>query len=62
MEIPHLGKAGRDLEGVRKCILHAIWQAQGQGCSAGAIGVCIGGDRTQRRLALLWVGGQGDGK
>ncbi len=47
MEIPHLGKAGRDLDGVRKCILHAIWQAQGQGCSAGAIGVCIGGDRTQ---------------
>ncbi|MBS1812555.1 MAG: fumarate hydratase [Acidobacteria bacterium] len=47
MEIPHLGKAGRDLDGVRKCILHAIWQAQGQGCSAGAIGVGIGGDRTQ---------------
>src|SRR5215831_3634138 len=46
MEIPHLGKAGRDLDGVRKCILHAVWQAQGQGCSAGAVGVCIGGDRT----------------
>jgi fumarate hydratase class I len=45
-ELPHLGRAGRDLEGVRKCILHAIWQAQGQGCSAGAIGVAIGGDRT----------------
>jgi fumarate hydratase class I len=46
MEIPGLGKAGRDLDGVRKCILHAVWQAQGQGCSAGAIGVCVGGDRT----------------
>jgi fumarate hydratase, class I len=45
-ELPQLGRAGRDLEGVRKCILHAVWQAQGQGCSAGAIGVCIGGDRT----------------
>jgi len=45
-ELPHLGKAGRNLDGVRKCILHAVWQAQGQGCSAGAIGVCIGGDRT----------------
>jgi fumarate hydratase class I len=45
-ELPHLGKAGRDLDGVRKCILHAVWQAQGQGCSAGAVGVCIGGDRT----------------
>ncbi len=45
-ELPHLGRADRDLDGVRKCILHAIWQAQGQGCSAGAIGVCVGGDRT----------------
>ena len=44
--LPHLGSAGRDLDGVRKCLLHAVWQAQGQGCSAGAIGVCIGGDRT----------------
>jgi fumarate hydratase class I len=45
-ELPHLGRADRTLEGVRKCILHAVWQAQGQGCSAGAIGVAIGGDRT----------------
>ncbi|MBS1875531.1 MAG: fumarate hydratase [Acidobacteria bacterium] len=45
-EIEHLGRAGRDLEGVRKCILHAVWQAQGQGCSPGAIGVCIGSDRA----------------
>ena len=45
-ELDHLGKAGRDLEGVRKCILHAIWQAQGQGCAPGAVGVCIGSDRA----------------
>jgi fumarate hydratase, class I len=45
-ELPHLGRADRTLEGVRKCILHAIWQAQGKGCAPGAIGVCIGGDRT----------------
>jgi fumarate hydratase, class I len=44
--LEHLGKAGRDLEGVRKCILHAVWQAQGQGCSVGAIGVAIGSDRA----------------
>ncbi len=31
---------------MRKCILHAIWQAQGKGCSPGAVGVCVGGDRT----------------
>ncbi len=45
-ELPHLGRADRTLEGVRKCILHAVWQAQGKGCAPGAIGVCIGGDRT----------------
>lgn len=45
-ELPGLGRAGRDLDGVRKCILHAVYQAQGQGCSAGFIGVGIGGDRT----------------
>ncbi len=45
-ELEHLGKAGRDLEGVRKCLLHAVWQAQGQGCAPGAIGVCIGSDRA----------------
>lgn len=45
-ELPGLGKAGRDLDGVRKCVMHAVHQAQGQGCSAGFIGVCVGGDRT----------------
>jgi fumarate hydratase class I len=46
VELPHLGRADRTLDGVRKCILHAVWQAQGKGCSPGAVGVCIGGDRT----------------
>ena len=46
VELPHLGRADRTLEGVRKCILHAVWQAQGKGCAPGALGVCIGGDRT----------------
>jgi fumarate hydratase class I len=45
-EIPGLGRAARDIDGVRKCILHAVYQAQGQGCSPGFIGVGIGGDRT----------------
>jgi fumarate hydratase class I len=44
--LDHMGRADRDLEGVRKCILHAVWQAQGQGCAPGAIGVCIGSDRA----------------
>ena len=46
VELPHLGRADRTLDGVRKCILHAVWNAQGKGCSPGAVGVCIGGDRT----------------
>jgi len=46
VELPHLGRADRTLEGVRKCILHAVWNAQGKGCSPGAVGVCVGGDRT----------------
>jgi len=45
-QLDHLGRADRNLEGVRKAVLHAVWKAQGQGCSAGAIGVCIGGDRV----------------
>jgi fumarate hydratase class I len=45
-ELAHLGRADRSLDGVRKCILHAIWHAQGKGCSPGAVGVAIGGDRT----------------
>ena len=39
--------AGRDLDGVRKCILHAVWQAQGFGCAPGILGVCIGADRGE---------------
>jgi len=46
VELPHLGRADRTLDGVRKCVLHAVWQAQGKGCSPGALGVCIGGDRA----------------
>jgi len=45
-ELEHVGNAGRDLAGVKKCLLHAVWQAQGQGCAPGAIGVCIGSDRA----------------
>ena len=44
-ELPGLGHVGRDLDGIRKCILHAIYQAQGQGCSPGFLGVGVGGDR-----------------
>src|SRR4051794_16270583 len=36
----------RDLEGVRGCVLDAVWQAQGKGCGPGFLGVCVGGDRA----------------
>jgi fumarate hydratase class I len=44
--LPHteLG-AGRDLEGVRKVVLDAVFKAQGKGCGPGVLGVCVGGDR-----------------
>jgi fumarate hydratase class I len=38
-------KAGRDLDGVRKCVVDAVFQAQGKGCSPGIMGICIGGNR-----------------
>jgi fumarate hydratase, class I len=37
--------AGRNLEGVRRVVLDAIYQAQGKGCAPGVIGVAIGGAR-----------------
>ena len=38
--------ANRDLEGVRRAILDAVWRAQGKGCGPGFLGVAIGGDRA----------------
>jgi len=38
--------ADRDLEGVRRSVLDAVWEAQGNGCAPGVLGVCIGGDRA----------------
>ena len=39
-------KAGRNLEGVYKCIIDAVNEAQGLGCAPGVIGVGVGGDRA----------------
>ena len=38
--------AGRDLEGVRKVALDAVFKAQGKGCAPGILGIAIGGDRA----------------
>jgi fumarate hydratase class I len=43
--------AGRDLEGVRKVALDAVYQAQGKGCAPGILGIAIGGDRGSSFLA-----------
>ena len=37
--------AGRDLKGVHKVVLDAVYKAQGKGCAPGILGVSIGGDR-----------------
>lgn len=38
-------KADRDLEGVRRAALDAVWRAQGEGCAPGFLGIAVGGDR-----------------
>jgi fumarate hydratase class I len=44
--LPNAGLgAGRDLKGVRKVVLDAVYKAQGKGCAPGILGVSIGGDR-----------------
>ncbi|HID08360.1 MAG TPA: fumarate hydratase [Armatimonadetes bacterium] len=45
-QLGNFGIAERDMDGVRKCILHTVHEAQGYGCSPGFLGVCIGGDRA----------------
>jgi fumarate hydratase class I len=43
--------AGRDLEGVRKVALDAVYQAQGKGCAPGILGIAVGGDRGSSFIA-----------
>lgn len=45
-KLPHapLG-AGRDLPGVHRVVLDAVYRAQGKGCAPAVLGVAIGGDR-----------------
>ncbi len=45
-KLPDAGlEAGRDLEGVRRTVLDAVYQAQGRGCGPAVLGVSVGGDR-----------------
>lgn len=45
-KLPDAGlHAGRDLEGVRRVVLDAVYQAQGRGCGPAVLGVAVGGDR-----------------
>jgi fumarate hydratase class I len=39
--------AGRDFDGVRKCVLDAVYKAQREGCPPYTIGAAIGGARDQ---------------
>ena len=38
-------KADRNIEGVKKCVIDAVFQAQGKGCPPYVIGVAIGGSK-----------------
>lgn len=38
--------AERNLDGVRRCVLDAVCEAQGKGCPPGGIAVCLGSDRA----------------
>ncbi|MBW2975475.1 fumarate hydratase [Candidatus Woesearchaeota archaeon] len=37
--------AGRDMEGVKRCIIDAVFKAQGKGCPPYILGVAIGGSK-----------------
>jgi fumarate hydratase, class I len=43
--------ADRNLDGVRKCALDAVFQSQGKGCPPGIMSICIGGSKD--RLSYL---------
>lgn len=46
VKLPHAPlDAGRDLGGVRKVVLDAVYQAQGKGCAPGVLGIALGSDR-----------------
>ena len=50
--------AGRDLEGAYKCVMDAVWKAQGKGCAPGVICVCVGGSRDTgmaEAKRLSWI-------
>ncbi|HBC86692.1 MAG TPA: fumarate hydratase [Lentisphaeria bacterium] len=38
--------AGRDIDGIRRCVLDAVYKAQGKGCPPSITSVCVGGDRA----------------
>lgn len=38
--------AERNLDGIKKCIMHSIVKTQGRGCAPGILGIAIGGDRS----------------
>jgi len=43
-------EAGRDLNGVYKTVVDAVYNAQGLGCAPGILGVGVGGDRATSHL------------
>ncbi len=46
-------RAGRDLEGVRKCVVDAVNRAAGRGCPPYTVGVGIGGSQDQASVLSI---------
>ena len=44
-------RADRNLTGVKKCVVDAVNEAQGRGCSPGVVSVAFGGDRLTSYIA-----------
>ena len=44
-------KAARDIEGIKKCVIDAMFKAQGRGCSPNIIGVAVGGTKD----GTMWL-------
>lgn len=38
--------AGRDIDGIKKCVIDAMFRAQGNGCSPNILGIGIGGSKS----------------
>ncbi|MBL7054396.1 fumarate hydratase [Candidatus Woesearchaeota archaeon] len=47
-KLPDTGlNAGRDIDGIKKCVVDAVFKAQGKGCSPTIVGIGVGGSADE---------------